>query len=170
MTVFPPDRRRIINPNNAFPFPAVAAVDVRVLNTPVNVANIWNFGSGITISPYHVLTAAHVVYDDRNFNQDNIAYPTVEIRATTSTEQLNLHSRLVGNSVDNNAGRGQNVTFRTFFTDESGTDYRQFRRRNVDYDIALLKTDENRPLDKIPRLSGLRLVQTLKLRKMKPLA
>ena len=69
MSVFPPDQRQIIQPSDdeftEFPFPAVVAVDTQIgiVNSPIGSVVLDNFeGSGIAITPNHILTAGHVVY------------------------------------------------------------------------------------------------------------
>lgn len=63
MAVFPPDQRRFIRPDELnftrFPLPAVKAIDTK-LN---NIDTPYGFGTGIVISLYYVLTAAHNLYD-----------------------------------------------------------------------------------------------------------
>ena len=87
MTVIPPDTRQVVNPLDKFPFPAVVAIDI-----------LYPFGnrigSGIVISPNHVLSAAHNGYR-ADINTDAIG-----IRATTSGEQIDLNSRAIGTPGD----------------------------------------------------------------------
>ena len=132
MTVFPPDQRRIIQPNDPeftdFPFPAVAAIDTQI---GINEGNITtNFvGSGITITPNHILTAAHVVFDDENPNTIPL-----RARATTSAKQKDLVSRIIQNPADANV-QNRNINF-------LANDFRQTNEEEDD--IALLTT--NQPL------------------------
>ena len=92
MTVIPPDNRRVVNPNNPsefnrFPFPAVTAIDI-----------LYSFGnrvgSGIVVSPNHVLSAGH------NGFRVQTGTAALGIRATTSADQVNLNSRGIGNHND----------------------------------------------------------------------
>ena len=83
-----------------FPFPAVTAVDVLKRIEPLSgeVNFIPDFRSGITITPNHVLTAAHVLYE---FNSCNPDRDQAVARVSTSEKQQLLGDRRIGvNDVD----------------------------------------------------------------------
>jgi V8-like Glu-specific endopeptidase len=67
MAIFPPDTRQASTNFASFPLGAVVAVDsilqFPVNNIPANTVNnpISIVGTGIMVSPNHVLTAAHTV-------------------------------------------------------------------------------------------------------------
>ena len=73
-----------------FPFPAVTAIDSQIViplsGGGVKIEDYFN-GSGITITPNHVLTAAHVVHDEQT--PGTIA---INVRATTSAQQKDLRA------------------------------------------------------------------------------
>lgn len=75
------DERLIIRPNtdgfDTPPLPAVTAVDaIHIINNQLEPT----LGSGITIAPDYVLTAAHNIYDKDNLNDED----AIRVRATTS--------------------------------------------------------------------------------------
>ena len=86
------DTREIIDPPfTTFPYPAVAAIDVRYLWQLPNgtIQSRGGNSSGIFITPNHVLTAGHSVYG-RTEGQARA------IRVTTSNVQYTLNSRNIG--------------------------------------------------------------------------
>ena len=101
MTVFPPDDRIVIDPNSLnpifkFPLPAVTAIDIKNSSSfPPNKRNA--IGSGIVISPDHVLTAAHNSFTKISANS---GLEAIGLRATTSEVQKSLNSRTIGNTGD----------------------------------------------------------------------
>lgn len=121
MSVFNPDYRQVINPNNLqfnlFPFPAVTAIDIQYSNRN-------GIGSGIVISPYHVLSAAH------NATKNGVA--ALGLRATTSANQINLSSRLIAPpGTPNNPP--PNVIERDYLANYNTT-------RRIEDDIVLFET------------------------------
>ena len=120
MSIYSPDDRIVINPatsNLFFPLPTVVALDIQV-NFPTRIAN--GFGSGITIAPNYVLTVAHNVRGEPANNN---------LRATTSANQNNLNSRIIGTVGDPAA----NVNDKIYITD-------YVTSRRAKDDILLLKT------------------------------
>ncbi|MEM9276142.1 MAG: Calx-beta domain-containing protein [Cyanobacteria bacterium P01_F01_bin.143] len=130
------DDRQIIPPNSSgefdFPFSSVTAVDGQITITkPDNSIETKNvLGSGIVISPNHVLTAAHNVFDEDSQTQSGIT------RVTTSDNVRNLTTR---NTVPINTANVTNINFL------AGYDQFQFGNGNEaeeakNADITLLTT------------------------------
>jgi len=160
MAIFPPDQRQAIQPNNplfnTFPLNAVTAVDFEIQDLQASAGSGNQFelnrASGIVISPYHVLTAAHVVYSDDNFDDENnpiFRYLHTKIQVTTSANERNL-----GNNFQVGISQITNNTFDPyFFKDENGNDFRDTNDDNLD--IALLRTNQTDPLLTEDRVIGL---------------
>jgi V8-like Glu-specific endopeptidase len=96
MTIFPPDTRQISTNFTAAPLNSVVAVDsqfqVVVNGVVTNTKNL--IGTGIMISPNHILTASHIVIDTDTSSPSPL--PIVNARSTLSSNQLALRSRNIG--------------------------------------------------------------------------
>jgi V8-like Glu-specific endopeptidase len=94
MTVFSINERAIVTDFNEFPLNSVVAVDSLFIPTQTN-----SIGSGITIAPNYVLTAGHNIFD----NKSNPPFGVVvsKSRTTISSNQVNLVSRIIGDSNSN---------------------------------------------------------------------
>ena len=135
------DDRQIIIPNSSsgefdFPFSAVAAVDSQISSTNDGeiLADPADYlGSGIVISPNHVLTAAHVVFDDENFQK------VVDLaRVTTSKNVRDLATR---NIEPVNTANVTNINFLANYDQfqfENGNEAEEAKNA----DIALLTTSD----------------------------
>ena len=151
MTILRPDQRRVINPDSTefttFPFPAVTAIDSQIVTelnkNAVIIKDHFN-GSGIMITPNHVLTAAHVVEDP-----DEPFAIAMNTRVTTSAKQNDLVSRSLEDPEDRVAGRDRNVNNSDiyFLGDDFGL------TNDDDDDIALLRI--NQPLLSANEVIGL---------------
>ena len=138
MTVFEPDLRQIIQPDDDefsnSPYSAVVAVDTQIgtVDSSGNAEVRKDFeGSGIAITPVHVLTAAHNVYDIEA--EDSSKADPIASRVTPSAEQPDLISRIIGNSEDPDANVDRtDINF-------LANDFRQTSNDNDD--IALLRAN-----------------------------
>lgn len=126
------DSRGIVSSTEIFPFSSVATVDSQFDNNPRS--NL--IGSGSFITPNHVLTAGHVVFDPRRNNP----IPS-GARVTPSTTQGNLNSRILGNESDPGANvNPDGINYLLDFDQVSGS------VRGLipfDRDIALLSSNIN---------------------------
>jgi V8-like Glu-specific endopeptidase len=125
MTITGTDSRLSTTDFTTFPLNAVVAVDIYDRDVAFGRFD-GNFeGSGITIAPNYVLTAAHNAYNQ------NTKKSIFALRTTTSVNQLDLDTRNIFRSTNPNV----NVSDPYFFPkgyDVSGVS---------ENDIALLKTD-----------------------------
>lgn len=126
------DSRGIVSSPEVFPFSSVVTLDSQ-FNSNRN-SNV--IGSGVMITPNHVLTAAHVVYNPRRFRDNPI--PTA-VRATPSGFQGDLNSRVIGNELDPLANVN-GINYLLDFDQVSGV---VRGLTPFDRDIALLTTSDN---------------------------
>ncbi|WP_413167715.1 Calx-beta domain-containing protein [Capilliphycus salinus ALCB114379] len=118
MTVIGLDSRQVITTFGVFPFSTVTTVDIQ---TPIGPG----YGTGITISPNHIITAGHNVYDTQNNQTAN------QLRTTISVNENALNSRDIGNPNDPPA----NVTSVNFLASYRNTE-------QPEDDIALFTTSD----------------------------
>ncbi|AFZ47604.1 hypothetical protein Cyast_1643 [Cyanobacterium stanieri PCC 7202] len=125
------DSRGIVPASDVFPFSSVVTLDAQFENN----RNSNVVGTGVMITPNHVLTAGHVVYNPRRFNNP---IPTA-VRATPSALQGELNSRVIGNELDPSANVN-GINYLLDFDQVSGT---VRGLTPFDRDIALLTTNDN---------------------------
>jgi hypothetical protein len=120
-----PDNREIVTNGDEFPYPTVIALDGIEIDKDRRENDF--IGSGITIAPMHVLTAAH-----NAFNVET-GKPNDRIRTTTSKKEDSLQARLLSQAYLGLGDPKANVEHRYFLADYNKT-------RATKDDIALLKT------------------------------
>jgi V8-like Glu-specific endopeptidase len=135
MTVFLPDTRQASTNFALFPLGAVVAVD-SIFQFPTPPGNPPSpltpvVGTGIMVSPNHILTAAHTVVNI-NTNALIASRPLSSVRATTSNIQPTLTDRFRLAPVD----PGPNVSLNNVFLPRNAT--AQSIRSNAQSDVALL--------------------------------
>jgi V8-like Glu-specific endopeptidase len=135
MTVFLPDTRQASTNFALFPLGAVVAVD-SIFQFPTPLGNPPSpltpvVGTGIMVSPNHILTAAHTVVNI-NTNALIASRPLSSVRATTSNIQPTLTDRFRLAPVD----PGPNVSLNNVFLPRNAT--AQSIRLNPQSDVALL--------------------------------
>ena len=140
MTVFPPDERRVIRPNELdytkLPLPGVTAIDTKLVvpNKPP-----FGFGTGVVISPHYVLTAAHNLYDksigENGKRQD-------AIRVSSSGNQNSLENRRIGDGVGD-PGDNVDVTTGLFFPAPEFFNVPEFDFQEPKHDIAVFEVNDN---------------------------
>lgn len=120
MSIIGTDNREVVPASSlgTFPYSTVVALDIIPSKKPPSG------GSGITLGPNHVLTAAHNVFD--RFTR----LPALRSRATTSANENSLISRVIGVPGD----PADNVVKETFLADNFS------KTRALQDDIALLTT------------------------------
>lgn len=125
------DSRGIVPSSDVFPFSSVVTLDAQFSNN----RNSNVVGTGVMITPNHVLTAGHVVYNPLRFNNP---IPTA-VRSTPSALQGGLNSRIIGNELDP-AANVNGINYLLDFDQVSGS---VRGLTPFDRDIALLTTSDN---------------------------
>jgi V8-like Glu-specific endopeptidase len=134
MAIFPPDTRQASTNFASFPLGAVVAVDsifqFPVNNIPANTVNnpISIVGTGIMVSPNHVLTAAHTVVNIQTSS------PLSSTRVTTSNLVPTLTNRFGLAAVD----PGPNVPLNNIYLPRNATAQSIRSNTQVQSDVALL--------------------------------
>jgi V8-like Glu-specific endopeptidase len=145
MTVFPFADSRLVTTNlTSFPLNAVATIDSQfqrpvAVNPNLPINQLSAVGTGIMISPNHVLTAAHNVVDifTRTTVNNVTTYnpiPLSSVRISTSASQLALQSRTIGVSGDS----APNVILNSIYFPRNANT--QSIRLNDSIDVALLRS------------------------------
>ncbi|MBE9223606.1 trypsin-like peptidase domain-containing protein [Cyanobacterium stanieri LEGE 03274] len=122
------DSRGIVNDPSVFPFNSVVTVDSKFDGG----GNANLIGSGVLITPNHVLTAAHLVYSFNN------GIPSA-VRTTPSAFQGSLNSRIIGNELDSLA----NVNGINYLVGFEQISHNPKGLIPFNQDIALLTTNDN---------------------------